>query len=205
MRKFISIRYINLIKLWIWRGKFYILSALTICISFLYISEVVNFYPNHLAFGMTIIGLGIILQQQSRDVKDFSSHEPNTLVNWLRSFPKTKNVTIHASSASASLGMFGSPTIYISMPDNATIEQKVEHLYNEISGVKNSIGNINMHIESVESLLSERIQGLALKLQKIDASINGLLASHVIGNYDLNFFGIIITLCGATFQFFLEN
>jgi len=43
---------------------------------------------------------------------------------------------------------------------------------------------------------------LQLSLDSLNKSMNELVAGHVVGSYDMNLFGVNITICGTVIQFF---
>lgn len=201
MKKLFSLNYINRIGNWVWQGKFYILSTLVVFFTILYIIDVLNFYPDIVSLVMTIGGLLILLNVLMLDAREFSDQRPNTPRNWIKSFPTTRSVNISLSSGLVMVGGLKA-RVTGSVSENATIENKVEFLLRQVSNIQESIANVDTRVDNVEASLTKEIKELTANLCNLDASIKTIIASHAVGTYDLNFFGIIITLCGTVIQFF---
>jgi hypothetical protein len=201
MKKLFSLNYIKQIGNWVWKGKFYFLSILVVIITFLYITGILSFYPNIVSLVMVITGLLILLILQILDAREFTDQRPNTPRNWIKSFPTRKTVIISADVASA---VFTADRVHVkvSISTDATVEDKVDFLLKEVSNLHDKLVNIDNRIDNINSSLAIKIKDLSTDLHKFDKSLKAVIASHAVGTYDLNFFGIIITLCGTVIQFF---
>lgn len=201
MTKLFSLNTIKQIGNWFWKGRFYVLSFLVILLTFLYAFGVIKFYPGIIALIMTVLGLLIIYCLLLLDARDFSEQKPNTLRNWIKSFPFPRSDivgTLDSIIMDARLSAHGT----VSISENSTIEMKVEFLLSQVNSIQDSIVNVDNRVNNVESSLKKDVNGLKTKLHNLDSSLKSIIASHVVGNYDLNVFGIIITLCGTIIQYF---
>ncbi len=184
------------------QGKYYLLSLAVVFVTILYVSDILSFYPNLVSAGMTILGLLIILRLLMLDARKFTDQRPNTLRNWIKSFPITKPLEISVSG-SISVYSSGKARVTGTLSENATIENKVEFLISQVDTIYDSIANVEERVNNVESSLTKEIRKLANDLSNLDKSLKTVIANHAVGTYDLNFFGIIMTLCGTVIQFFV--
>ena len=128
-------------------------------------------------------------------------NKPNTLRNWLNDFPSRKPVTITAEGI-GSVAMVGRATAIVSVAADATIDQKVDFLLRSVRNIQEYIGGLHGRIDDVESSQKSQVKELKDNLDQLNGSLKTIIAGHVVGDYDLNFFGIIITICGTLIQFF---
>lgn len=201
MKKKLAVGYFQQIKNWIFRGKYYILSIFSITLTFLYKIKVIDFHPTTIAFFMTTIGLFIIFLQQIMDANEFTDQNPNTLGRWLRSFPTVKHNTIHASANITLPSVKLTATAKVSISEETTIEQKVNFILSQLEQTHNEIININNRINDFEKLQEDSISKLRTDLDQLNLSHQKLIAGHAVGNYDLNFFGFVLTLSGTIIQY----
>lgn len=193
--------YIRQLAQWLWRGKYHLLSIAAFIIALLYLTKLVTFFPNIVALLMVLAGLTLIIAQQILDANKFSEHTPNTLTNWLRSFPTGKPVIISLdANIGISCSMKGHMTV--SVPTEWSVEKKVEFLLSQINALDLAIYNVNDRIDGVSSALTNTEQRLQESINTLKASVSQVVASHAVGSYDLNLFGINITICGTIIQFF---
>lgn len=200
----------NLIKLlnysrkvvrWIFRGKFHIATIVVILITILYLLNIINYYPIYISSIFSISGITIILLQQLLDAKQFSDYKPNTFKNWVKSFPNINTNMVNLSANFTSI-LNVSVHSFISISENVSLEKKVEYLLKEIDSLKKTVNTINDNLIKTNNVISVKINELTNKIDKVDKAIKTLIAGHVVGSYDLNFFGIIITLCGSLIHIF---
>jgi len=198
-----SLNFLKQVLLWVWRGKYYVLAYISVIIMILYIFGGLNFYPNIVAFLFSITGLAIILELQILNAKKFADHTPNTPRNWIMSFPKRKPKGYSMKLGSGSMAMIGEKfSLEVSIADDATIENKVGYLMQQVTHIKTVIGTAVDRIEYVDASLINKSKELETKIDNIDTSLKTIIAGHIVGNYDLNFFGIIITICGTLIRLF---
>lgn len=91
----------------------------------------------------------------------------------------------------------------VSISPDATIERKVEFLMRQLEGLDNWVAKIDDRIDSVSSSLVRAEKDFQDSINTLTTSMNSLIAGHVVGSYDLNLFGINITICGTLIQFFV--
>ena len=60
------LNYLKQLMLWIWMGKYYVLTFMAVIVTILYVFGVWAFYPNLVASVLSILGLFIILSQQTK-------------------------------------------------------------------------------------------------------------------------------------------
>jgi len=193
--------YLRQIAQWVWRGKYYILTFSAVIITILYLTRILNFYPNVVAALMALTGLLIILSQQILDAREFADRKPNTLRYWIKSFPTRKPIVLSVEAGSFSVAS-GKAHLSVSIPENATIEAKVDFLLRQVDDLQTAIGRVDDRVDDVAASLENKSKNLKIDLDKINASLKTTIAGHIIGAYDLNFLGIIITICGTLIQLF---
>ena len=196
-----SLNFLRQVLLWVWRGKYHVLAYISMIIMILYIFGGLNFYPNIVSFLFSITGLAIILALQILNAKKFADHTPNTPRNWIMSFPKRKpkGFSIEGSVSTTSGENL---SLELSIADDATIENKVGYLMQQVTHIKTVIGTAVDRIEYVDASLTNMSKEIETKIDNIDTSLKTIIAGHIVGNYDLNLFGIIITICGTLIMLF---
>jgi hypothetical protein len=201
MRRRFSLNYLRQLAHWVWRGKFHVLTFAAVIITILYIIGALAFYPSIVSAFLSITGLLIILTQQILDARQFADHRPNTIRSWLMSFPTGKPVTVSLKG-----GVFASATLKaratVSISADATIENKVDFLLRQVSGIQDAIANVNDRVDDVASSLTKTSDELKTDLGNINASLKTIVAGHIVGAYDINLFGITIAICGTLIQLF---
>jgi len=189
------------IFLWLLHGKYHLLSFASFLITVLYLIKFLRFYPNIVALLMTLTGLLIILSQQVIDATKFGSHKPNTFTDWLKSFPPGKPITLSAECAlSVVVSAKGHSTVSISA--DATIEKKVEFLIRQVASLDSAIARVDDRIDAVNSSLKNTASEFQTSVSTLTTTLNNVIASHVVGSYDLTLLGINITICGTAIQVF---
>jgi len=189
---------------WFWKGRYHLLSAAAFVVTSLYLSETTTFYQRLVGLVMALTGLFIILTQQLLDASKYSAHRPNTLANWLKSAPTGKSQTLSLKSFIAATSWCGKPHVTNLVPPEASLENRVEFLLKQLESLDNRVAKIEDSIDSVSSLLGRTEEKLQESIDTLSTSVNSLVAGHVVGSYDLNLFGINITICGTLIQFFAE-
>jgi len=181
-----SLNFLKQVLLWVWRGKYYVLAYISVIIMILYIFGGLNFYPNIVSFLFSITGLAIILALQILNAKKFADHTPNTSRNWIMSFPKRKPKGYSTELGSGSMTMIGEKfSLEVSIADDATIENKVGYLMQQVTHIKTVIGTAVDRIEYVDASLINKSKELETKIDNIDTSLKTIIACHIVGNYDL--------------------
>lgn len=203
MKKAFSLNYIKGLVNWLESGTFYILSLIVVILTSLYITKILDFMPDIVSLAFSITGLFILLIQQITDARQFSTHNPNTFHNWIKSFPTLKPITIQLNSAVFSLST-SKANMTVSISENESIEKKVEFLIKEVRNIQKVLDNVDDRIENVAAILEKKSKEFSSNIEKLDNSLNSVIASHIVGDYDKNYFAIIITLCGSLIQFFTQ-
>jgi tetrahydromethanopterin S-methyltransferase subunit B len=189
------------VSLWIWNGKFHLISLAAVIATVFYLAGLFNYYPNIVSAFMSITGLLIILALQILDAKQFAEHRPNTIRNWLMSFPTGKPIAvIFEGSGGAVVG--GKAQIRVGISETATIERKVDFLLRQVDNLESSIGALDDRVDHLESSLKSQSKELRKDLNNLNATLKTEIAGHIVGSYDINLFAITITICGTLIQFF---
>ena len=194
----------NILKqlaLWIWQGKYHLLSSAAFIITGFYLTGTLKFYPSTIALFMTMTGLLIILTQQIFDAAKFGSHKPNTFTNWIKSYPTGKPIGVSVE-ISGGLVMGGKGKISVSIAANATTERKIDFLLSQVTALDSAITKLNDRVDDINLALNKTERKLQASLDTLSTSLNGIITSHIVGSYDLNLLGINITICGTVIQFF---
>ncbi|MGD9949869.1 MAG: hypothetical protein AB7U29_15520 [Desulfobulbus sp.] len=178
------------------------LSVTTFIVTSLYLIEAITLCPKLVGLMMALIGLLIILTQQLLDANKYSAHRPNTLGNWLKSVPTGKPQILSLNSSMGGASCCGKAHVSVSVSPEVTIEKKVEFLLRQLEGLNDRVAKIDDRVDSVTSLLGSTEEKLQKSIDTLSISIKSLVAGHVIGSYDLNLFGINITICGTLIQSF---
>ena len=196
-----TINRLKQITLWVFYGKYHLLSIASFLVAVLYVTETLQFYPRVVALLMTLAGLLIILTQQIIDATKFGSHKPNTLSGWLKSFPTGKPITLSANGG-AILALSGKARATVSISADTTIEKKVDFLLRQVAALDSAIARVDDRVDEVNSSLKKTSKELQTSVSTIETYLNKVIASHVVGSYDVILFGINITICGTIIQFF---
>ena len=182
-------------------GKYHLLSIASFLVAFLYLTEILQFYPSAVALLMALTGLLIILMQQIFDATRFGSHKPNTFSGWLKSFPRAKPITLSANGAVCAV-FSGKAHATVSISADATIEKKVDFLLRQVAALDSAIAKVDDRVDDVNSLLKKTSKELNTSVSTLEKTLNNVIASHVVGSYDVSLFAINITICGTVIQFF---
>jgi peptidoglycan hydrolase CwlO-like protein len=150
---------------------------------------------------MTMTGLLIILTQQILDAAKLGSHKPNTFTNWIKSYPTGKPITV-SMKGSGGCVVGGKANISVSIAANATIETKVDFLLSQVTALNSSLTKLDDRVDNINLTLNKTERKFQASLDTLSTSLNGIIASHIVGSYDLNLLGINITICGTVIQFF---
>ena len=195
--------YIRLLTQWLWLGRYHLISFAAFVVVLLYLTKMVTFFPKVVTFLMVLAGLTIIVAQQILDADKFNEHSPNTLTNWLKSFPTGKPVILSLEgNIGVSCSLKGHMTVSVS--PELPIEKKVEFLLSRVNDLDLAIYNVSDRIDNISSALSKTENKLQESMNILSKSLSKVIASHVVGTYDLNLLGINITICGTVIQFFAE-
>ena len=180
------------------RGRYHLLSVAAVITTVFYLTGFLKFYPNTVALLMTLTGLLTILIQQIFDTNKFGSHNPNTFTSWIKFFITGKPIT---SSARCVMSGVGSLKVHptASIAADATIEKKIDFLLKQFASLNSDIAWLN---DKLDSSLDKTEKKFQASLDTITTSLNNIIASHVVGAYDMTLFGINITICGTVIQFF---
>ena len=199
LRSFLN--YLRQIGHWVWRGKYYILTLAAVIVTICYLAGELNFYPNIVSALLSIVGLMIILTQQILDARQFADHRPNTIRHWIMSFPIRKRIVLSVEEGAYSVGSVKA-RLTVSVSKDATIENKVDFLLRQVDNIQTAIGNVDDRIDEVTASLTNKSKELKTGLDNLNASLESTIAGHIVGAYDINLFGIIITICGTLIQVF---
>lgn len=188
------------LKKWISHGKYHLLSIAAVIITTFYLTGFLKFYPNTVALFMAVSGLFIILTQQIFDTIKFGSHKPNTFTSWIKSFPTGKPITLSARCVMSGEGSLKAHAT-ASIAADATIEKKIDFLLKQFTTLNSDIAWLSDKVDSSLDKTEKRFQA---SLDTETTSLNAVIASHVVGAYDMTLFGINITICGTVIQFFFS-
>lgn len=189
------------LALWISYGKYHLLSIAAFIMVVFYLTGFLKFYPNTVALFMSLTGLLIILSQQIFDANKFGPHKPNTFTSWIKSFPVGKTITI-SGNLNVSIGISEKAHATVSIAADATIERKVDFILRQVAALDSAIAKLDDRVDDVSSLLDKTEKKYQASLDALTTSLNSIIAGHVVGAYDVNLFGINITICGTVIQFF---
>ena len=135
------------------------------------------------------------------DVKKYSFYKPSTLTNWIKSFPKMNQI-VTPLPIGISLKMPLQASFTSSIADESTMQQKIDFLLNQIKIMGNRITKLNERIDETNMELIEKNKTINNMIMDVNNSIRTIIAGHIVGSFDVSFFGIIITLGGALIQIF---
>ena len=199
VKKYFSLNYFKRIAHWLLQGNFMLLSVSAIIITLLYIIGTLDFYSSIVSALFSLTGLAIILMQLILDSKKFADYKPNTIGNWIKSFPTFKSVTV---SANFCLGISAKAHATVSISDSATIEQKVDFLLRRIDEAQTALNHLDDRIDDLATSLKKESKNLTTQVNSVRKSLTETMAGHIVGSYDITLFGIIITICGTLIQVF---
>lgn len=182
-------------------GRYHLLNIATLTITFFYLFGVLKFYPKTVALSMTLTGLLTILAQQISDTIKFGSHKPNTFSSWIKVIRSSLTGKPNSETARCVMSGVGSLKAHAtaSIAADATIEKKIDFLLKQFVTLNSDIAWLSDKIDSSLEKTEKRFQ---VSLDTITTSLNTVIASHVVGAYDMTLFGINITICGTVIQFF---
>lgn len=186
---------------WLWRGKCHVLSFAAVIATVLYLTRLLTFYPKPVALVLSLAGLLLILRQQILDAREFVDHKPNTFPNWLKSFPRSRNIIMAVGTVELAIAAMKARAS-VSIATDAPLDKKVEFLLRQISALDSAIANVDDRVDELKSSLKTTEKTLDHRIGDLSSSIQTLFAGHVVGAYDINLFGITITVCGTLIQFF---
>ena len=201
MKNISLLNYLNRILKWFVLGKYHLLTIFVVIITIGYLIGMVSFYPIYISSIFSITGLTIILFQQLLDARQYSDHKPNTFKNWISSFPSIKPRVANLS-ANMSTSISVKAHLSVSISENASLENKVAHLLREVESLDKRMITITDNLEKTNKELLNKSKELAGNIEKVSSVLKSLIAGHIVGSYDINFFGIIITICGTLIQLF---
>lgn len=98
--------------------------------------------------------------------------------------------------------MVGKAHARVSISEGAAIEQKIDFLLRQVDNLQTSIEKIDDRVDEVESSITNKTKEISIELENLKTSLGTIISGHIIGDYDKNLFGIIITMCGTIIQFF---
>jgi hypothetical protein len=200
--KYLSLNYIKQVANWVWRGKVHLFSIFTVIITILYIVGIIDFYPNIISATFSLIGLAIILRQLFLDASQFADQRPNTFLNWIKSFPIGKPITLSVEGGVSPTSILKLRWMTLFPEANATIDTKVEFLLERVKHLQDEILDFDSHIDRLDASLFNKTQELNTNLENLNKSLKTIIASHPVGDYDVNLFGIVILICGTLIQFY---
>ena len=86
-------------------------------------------------------------------------------------------------------------------PD-AIIEEKVDYLLRQVDSIQNVLENLDDRLDKVDDKTSRKLEEVKADLKQLNITVDTKLAEHIVGSYDANIFGVIITICGVVIQVF---
>ena len=195
---------LNLLRqriLWVWRWKFHILSILSVIITMFYLVRVLNFLPKYIGAAFAITGLILLLVQLRLDANEFASQSPNTIRNWIKSFPIGKAQTIYAQAGiSSTISIKGH--LSVDIPQDDTIERKIGFLFNRVQEIQKYIDSVDDKLDQVEKTFDSKTKELKSLTENLKDITNKVIAGHAVGVYDVNLLGIVLTISGTMIQLF---
>lgn len=186
---------------WLWRGKWYIMTLITLLITILYILKIISSCSSVVSTTFSVVGLLILLFQLFLDAKQFKVHRPNTLGNWLNSFPKPRTIILEVDSGHQVV-TGEKASLIVSLPDNATIERKIEFLIQQYKNLQSSLTILDDNFDDFKSSQIKTGAEMIKDLEEMRNTLESTLAGHVVGSYDLVFFAIFLTILGTLIQAF---
>lgn len=193
--------YLKQILNWLWRGRYHSLTLLFVLITYAYLSKQLVYHPATISTMFSIVGLGIILTQQILDAREYADHKPNTIRTWLLAFPTIKPATLSVTTGSYAV-IGGKAQIKVGISKDASIEAKVDFLLIQIDNLQTGVSKANDRVDELASSISKKSNELKTSMETINTSLKTTIAGHIVGAYDLNLFGITITICGTLIQVF---
>lgn len=115
------------------------------------------------------------------------------------SYPTGKPITMSCEPSLLRVETFGKFTIG-PISENATIEQKVAFLLKQADYIQTVIGKVDDRIDGVAASLTNKAKEFKTDLDNFNVSLKTTIAGHIVGAYDINLLGIMITLCGTVIQ-----
>ncbi|BBO92061.1 hypothetical protein DSCOOX_52410 [Desulfosarcina ovata subsp. ovata] len=182
--------------------SYHSLTFVCIILTGLYITKVIRYYPSMVALIMALTGLSIILIQHIKDAENFSFYSTNTLRRFINSLFKSEETNNFVLRGSGGIVLSGRGYYTEMIPDNSTIEDKVEFLLKKYESFNRSIYEISNGIDKTENSIAETKRESKSFIDKMSKTLKDDIASHTVGSYDLNLFGIWATICGVVLQFF---
>ncbi|MBI1931272.1 MAG: hypothetical protein HYS24_01895 [Ignavibacteriales bacterium] len=195
------IRYFKRIFKWIAIGKYHITTFLVVMVTLLFLFDILKECSQFISYFFIIIGLFIILMLQLIDANLYATYKPNTIGNWLKSFPKLKP-TIHNITSSISVTISAKAFATISISESQPLEKKVEFLLSQLENVNKNLHELDTRIERAFNEILNKSKDLTIQFENIEQTLRTTIAGHIVGSYDINLLGIIITLCGTLIQIF---
>lgn len=90
----------------------------------------------------------------------------------------------------------------VSISADATMEGKVDFLIRQVAALDSAIARVDDRVDEVNSSLKKTATEFQTSVSTLTTTLNNVIASHVVGSYDVSLFGINITVCGTVIQFF---
>ncbi len=134
-----------------------------------------DFFTNIIAAVFSIIGLSIILIQLRFDARQFADQKPNTIHNWIMSFPIGRSITLSVQTGEH---VHSADSVHklVSLPANTTLENRVEFLFKHVNKIQDEIANVSNRIDNVTDSLTEKTRELKTNLENINKSLNTTIA-----------------------------
>ncbi len=195
------IRYVKQIFKWIATGKYHITTFLVVTVTLLFLFDILKECSQFISYFFIIIGLFIILMLQLSDANLYATYKPNTIRNWLKSFPELKP-TNHNITSSISATISAKVFATISISESQPLEKKVEFLLSQLENVNKNLRELDTRIERAFNEILNKSKDLTIQIENIEQTLRTTIAGHIVGSYDINLLGIIITLCGTLIQIF---
>ena len=186
---------------WFIKGRFHPVWILIVVITLGYLFKIINYEPKIIAAIFIIIGLAIIIWQMIGESKRFSEQRPNTFKNWVKKIPKLKPESRKINlKGGAFIISAGKAHLRVSIPEGASIEEKVKFLMNQREAMETRISNLDDKLDSKISEVNKKIKGVENKVEESKKVINSIISDVTIGNYDLRLLSIVLMICGSFIQ-----
>jgi hypothetical protein len=191
---------------WCLTGKYHWITFFVVLLTILYLLKVLTLYTSFISSVFTISGVIIILAQQLREAKQFSQYNPNTISNWIKSFPKL----VFSKTEKRKLNLEGSITCSTSVraelsskiSEHAPIDSKIRWTIEEINILNDKVRKLEKTLNESNHEFSAKINRLSNNFRNVRDSVDSIIAGHTVGAYDQNLLGIMLTLCGTLIQIF---
>ena len=150
---------------------------------------------------LPLIGGVFVIISINENIQDFRKINIFSLFkNYLKSCPLIKhNYVLDVSSITVST-TFGKPTLFVKRPWN-TAKEGIKELERRIEELTNYLADIRKKTEEDLTKLRSELNTLIDNNDKEIKEVSHLLDKSVMGNIDIQFFGILLIVYGSVINF----